>query len=82
MEKLGHHWSQERLSRSGGSDEEDIGLGQLDIGEIGLLARLKLNPTIMIIDRDRENPLGPLLSDDIFVQDRLDLAGLGSARSA
>ena len=66
---------QQRLAGSGGTDQQDVALGELDVVFLGFF--LVPQPLVVVVDGDREHPLGRLLSDHILVQVGLDLAGRG-----
>ena len=76
---------EERLAASGRSDEQHVGLLQLDVA-VGLRVR---DPLVVVEDRDREHLLGVLLPDHVLVERRGDdlrirnrprLAALGRRR--
>jgi len=69
---------QQRLAAPGRSDEQDIALGDLDLF-LGApaAAAARLQPLVVVVDGHRKHLLGALLADDVFVEDLLDLVGLG-----
>ena len=64
------------LAAAGRADQQDVRLGQLDLGP-GLVAVVE--PLVMVVHRDREDALGALLPDDIIVEH---LADFGRSRDA
>ena len=64
---------QQGLARAGGADQQDVGLGQLDL----FLALPGLEPLVVVVDRDREGLLGARLADHVLVEHVHDLARLG-----
>ncbi len=63
---------EQRLAGAGRADEQDVGLGQLDVVAAARLL-LDLEPLVVVVDGDRELLLGLLLADDVLVQELLDL---------
>ena len=61
---------QQRLARSGGTEQQDVGLLQLDF--VGTAAALE--SLVVVVNRDGEDLLRALLTDDVFVEDGLDLS--------
>src|SRR6267142_2633798 len=59
---------QQRLARAGRPDQQDVGLGELDVLVLGLV----VEPLVVIVDRDREHLLGVILADHVVVQDLAD----------
>jgi hypothetical protein len=59
-----------RLAHAGGPQQEDVRLLQLDVV---IPERVRVDALVVAVDRDREEPLGPLLSHDVLVEDFLDL---------
>src|SRR5437773_6207599 len=70
---LGERLREEGLAGARGADHEDVRLLQLDVARLAA----RLIPLIVIVDRDGEDLLGPLLADHVLVEDVLDLGGLG-----
>jgi hypothetical protein len=66
---------QQRLAGAGGPDQQDVGLGELDIIVLGLMVK----PLVVIVDRDREHLLGVILPDHIVVEDLAYLLGSWNA---
>ena len=67
---------QERLAATGGAEQEDVRLLELNL----LVVRLgHLDALVVVVDGDRQRALRGLLSDDVLVQDRVDLLRLGKA---
>ncbi len=60
---------QERLARAGRTDQQDVGLRELDVVVLGLM----IEPLVVIVDRDREHFLGVVLTDDIVIENLADL---------
>jgi hypothetical protein len=72
---LGERLGQQGLTRAGRADHQDVRLLQLDVA--GLVARL--DALVVVVHRDGENLLGALLTDDVLIEDGLDLGGLREA---
>lgn len=64
---------QQGLAGSRGTDHDNIALFNLD----ALVGQWLLKTLIMIIDGHGEEPLGLILTDDVFVEMLLDFAGFG-----
>ena len=62
-----------RLARTRGADQHDVRLVDLDLRAVG---RLRKDAFVVVVDRYRQIAFGRLLTDDVFVQKRLDLRGL------
>jgi hypothetical protein len=60
---------QQRLARAGRPDQQHVGLLELDL--VDLVAGV--DPLVVVVDRDRQDLLGPLLADDVLVERVLDL---------
>ena len=80
VQSLGERLGEVGLAAAGRTDEQDVALGDLDV--VGaLLGRLKgavgADALVVVVDRDRERALGRLLADDVLLEEREDLAGLG-----
>ena len=67
---------EERLAGAGRPDEQDVRLLELDL--VDLVAGV--DPLVVVVDRDREDLLGPLLADDVLVERVLDLARVRELR--
>src|SRR6185437_16231166 len=76
VEQASERLGEQRLATAGGTDEQDVALGDLDVFLRPAGARTGLQPLVMVVDRDREHFLGALLADHVFVEDLLDLVGL------
>jgi len=72
-QRLRHH----RLAAAGGADQQDVRLGDLDVFGGARAGGLKAHALVVVIDSHRENRLGPVLIDDVVVEERENLAGLG-----
>src|SRR3984885_7055607 len=59
---------QQRLARTGRSDQQDVRLRKLDIVVLGLT----IEPLVVVMDGDREHLLGMALADHVVVQDLAD----------
>jgi hypothetical protein len=64
---------QQRLARTGRADQQDVGLGQLDVVVLAAL----LDALVVVVHRHREALLGARLTDDVLIQHVEDLARLG-----
>ena len=74
VEDAGERLGQQRLAGAGRPDEQDVRLLELDV--VDRVAGV--DPLVVVVDRDREDLLGPLLADDVLVERGLDLRGFGS----
>src|SRR6266581_1174396 len=70
---LGERLCQEGLAGARGADQEDVRFLQLDLARLAA----RLDPLVVVVDRDGEDFLRPLLADHVLVEDILDLRGLG-----
>jgi len=60
---------QQRFAGPRGSNEKDIALREFDfVARTHAFGAARLQALVMVVDRDREDPLGALLADDILVQ--------------
>ena len=78
VEHLRQRLGQIGLAATGGSEHQNVGFGQLNRlvpGVTTLLARL--DPLVVVVDGDRQRPLGGVLPDDVSLQELPDLSGLG-----
>ena len=76
VEQPGEGLGEQGLAAAGRADQQDVALGELDF-LAGALARLGLQPLVVVVDRDRQHLLRAVLADDVIVEDSLDLLGLG-----
>ncbi|GMV90596.1 MAG: hypothetical protein AMXMBFR82_03740 [Candidatus Hydrogenedentota bacterium] len=67
----------EGLAAAGWADEQDIGLLKFDPVDFAAGG----DTLVMIVDRDGENPFGPLLTDDILVEEVFDFGGFWYAET-
>src|SRR6185295_11260947 len=70
-EEFGEGLGEQRLAGAGRADQEDVALGQLDVVAAARLL-LDFDALVVVVDRDRELFLGPLLADDVLVEELLD----------
>src|SRR5947209_213528 len=70
---LGERLCEEGLAGARGADQEDVRFLQLDLARLAA----RLDPLVVIVDRDGKDLLRPLLADHVLVEDILDLGGLG-----
>ncbi len=69
---------EQRLAGTGGSDQQNIALGELDfVARPHAFGAARLQALVMVVDRDRQDALGALLADDVFIEDFLDFLRLG-----
>src|SRR5712692_8993146 len=71
VEEPRHRLREQRLAGSGGADQEDIRLGELDF----VVLREVLQALVVVVHRDREDLLGEFLPDHVLVQDPADFPG-------
>ncbi len=76
IEHPGQRLGQKGLAAPGWAQQQDVGLGQLDLAVVRTVA-LRLDPLVVVVDGDRKDLLGVLLADDIVVQEFVDLFRLG-----
>ncbi len=76
VQHAGQSLGQQGLAAAGGAEQEDVGLGQLDVGVMRPVVA-RLDPLVVVVDRDRKDLLGVLLADDVVVQELVDLFRLG-----
>ncbi len=74
VEHPGQGLGQQGLAAAGGPEQQDVGLGQLNVG---VAPRANLHPLVVVVDRHREDLLGVLLADDVVVEEVVDVLGLG-----
>ena len=74
VEDLRQRLREQRLAAAGRAEQQDVRLLQLDVVLVGLH---HLDALVVVVDGDRQRPLGLLLADDVLVQDVVDLARLG-----
>src|SRR6185436_17833681 len=65
-----------RLATAGRAHQQDVGLGELHALVAGGAVTAGLNALVVVVDRDRERPLGRLLADDVLLEEVVDLLGL------
>ena len=80
-EQLGERLREQRLAGAGRADQQDVRLGQLDVVAAARLL-LDLDALVVVVDRDGELLLGPLLADDVLVEELLDFLRRRAATSA
>src|SRR5581483_3676017 len=66
---------QQGLARAGRTDQKDVGLGQFDA--VASPLPVHIDPLVVVVHGDCQLLLGLLLADDVFIQEGLDLLGLG-----
>ena len=71
VQKASHRLRQERLTRTGRTDQEQVRLFDIDI-VLGLVRLLVTQAFIMVVNRHRERHLCTILPNDKIVQVRLD----------
>src|SRR5688572_10054039 len=62
---------EQRLARAGGADQQDVRLGELDVVVLGE----RLQPLVVVVDRDRQDFLRDILADHVLVEYGADLLG-------
>src|ERR1700736_5411915 len=66
---------QQRLARTGRTDQQDVRLRKLDVVVLGLV----IEPLVVIVNGDREHLLGVALTDHVIVEDLADFLRGGNA---
>ena len=67
---------EQRLPAAGRAEQQDVRLLQLDLAVLGH----HLDALVVVVDRDRERPLGFFLRDDVVVEDVVDVLRLRQIR--
>jgi hypothetical protein len=75
VEHAGQGLGQQRLAAAGGAQQQNVGLGQLDVA-VGPRRGAHLDPLVVVVDGDGQDLLGVVLPDDVVVQELVDLTGL------
>ena len=75
VEDAGERLGKQRLAATGGPDEEDVRLGQLDVRTLLTVVQT----LVVIVHRNRENALGFFLANDIVIEDVTNFLGRGYA---
>ena len=73
FEDAGQGLGQEGLAAARRADEQDVALFRLQIVAEGVV--LEAEPLVVVVHRNREDLLGPFLTDDVLVQFFLELDG-------
>src|SRR5262245_37760918 len=68
VEDAGERLRQQRLAGAGRPDQQDVRLGQFDVIVLGLV----VEPLVVVVDGDRQDLLGVILTDHVVVQDLAD----------
>src|SRR5712692_8908348 len=71
VQEARHRLREQRLAGSGGADQEDIRLGELDF----VVLREVLQALVVVVYRDRKDLLGEFLPDHVLVQYPADFPG-------
>src|SRR6516165_8859253 len=79
VEQAGQRLGEQGLAGPGGPEQQDVGLGQLDPVLAGPDVAARLDPLVVVVDRDRQGLLGLFLADHVGVEELVDLARLGQA---
>ncbi|GAA3103413.1 hypothetical protein GCM10020001_020820 [Nonomuraea salmonea] len=75
VEHLRQGLRQQRLARTRGPEQQDVALGQLEAVVSAPVARL--HPLVVVVHRHRESLLRLVLTDDVGVEELVDLPRLG-----
>jgi hypothetical protein len=59
---------EQRLTRSGGANQQDVGLREFDLIVFGLVVK----PLVMVVNRDRQHLLRMVLADDVIIENLVD----------
>jgi hypothetical protein len=73
VQHLRERLRQVRLPTAGGAEDHDVRLLKLDVPVLGA----HLDPLVMVVHGDGQDLLRLLLSNDVFVEERVDLCRLG-----
>ena len=65
------------LAAASRPEQENVRLLQLDVVAPDAGGLLVLDPPVVVVDRDGQDLLGVVLTDDVIVEERPDLRGLG-----
>ena len=57
-------WASSVLPRAGRPEQQDVGLLELDVAD----EALALDPAVVVVHGDRQDPLGALLADHVLVE--------------
>ncbi len=76
VEDLREGLRQQRLAAPGRSEQQDVRLLEFHVAD----EALALDAAIVVVDGDREDLLGALLTDHVVVEDLLDVVGLRNLR--
>ncbi len=76
VEHLGEGLGEVGLARARGADEQDVGLGDVDVVVVALEALAGLDALVVVVDGDGERLLGDVLADDVVLEEVEDLARL------
>ncbi len=79
VEHLRQRLRQVRLAAAGRADQQDVRLGDLDAVVLGAgqpAGLAGLDALVVVVDGDREGPLGRLLADDVLLEEVEDLLRL------
>src|SRR4029453_16748578 len=74
IEDLGERLGKEGLTAAGRAEQQDVRLLQLDLRL--LAGRRHLDALLVVVEGNREGPLGALLADHILLEDVVDLPRL------
>jgi hypothetical protein len=67
VQKARQRLGQQRLAAAGRADQQDVGLGELDV-VLAALVETVVEALVVVVDGDRENLLRTPLPDDVLVQ--------------
>ncbi len=76
VEHAGQGLGQKGLAAPGGPQQQDVGLGQLDVVVVGAVAA-GLHSLVVVVHGHRQDLFGVLLPDHVVVQELVDLPRLG-----
>ncbi len=75
VQHTGHGLREQGFARAGGTDQQNVALGQFDV--ILFAGLLVAQPLVVVVNRHRKRTFGHFLPDDVVVQVALEFCGRG-----